>query len=320
MSTFASTPIKDANPLVREWTTPFEVPPFKEIQPSHFEPAFEIARADHIEEVKEIANSNEQVTFENTIVKLDACGGLLTRIQKVFFNLCASCSSAELQSVQRKMSPILAAHMNNIYTMPGLFEKIDKVYTERKSLDLTPEQLRLVERFHLDFTRAGAKFSVDDKKRYAEIVKELATLTTKFQQNVIEDESEYNIIIGQNDLTGLPDSLIKTARQAAIDRGHTDEGKYVITLSRSLVVPFLTFSDRRDLREKAWRMWTMRGELNGDRDNLNIAKRILILSTFVCPVFFGVVVCAESHRWENPSIDRSFWAADHSTCWCDSER
>ena len=117
MSTFASTPIKDANPLVREWTTPFEVPPFKEIQPSHFEPAFEIARADHIEEVKEIANSNEQVTFENTIVKLDACGGLLTRIQKVFFNLCASCSSAELQSVQRKMSPILAAHMNNIYFM-----------------------------------------------------------------------------------------------------------------------------------------------------------------------------------------------------------
>ena len=272
-----ATPVKEGNPFLKEWTTPFEIPPFKQIEPSHFEPAFEVARADHIEEVKEIAGSNEPATFENTIVKMDACGGSLFRIQKVFYNLCASCSSTELQAVQRKLSPILAAHMNNIYTMPGLFSRIDKIYSERNSLDLTPEQLRLVERFHLDFTRAGAKFSEDDKKRYAEIVKELATLTTQFQQNIIEDESEFNIVIGQNDLTGLPDSLIKTARQAAIDRGHTDEGKYVITLSRSLVVPFLTFSDRRDLREKAWRMWTMRGELDSKRDNLAIAKQILIL-------------------------------------------
>ena len=134
-----------------------------------------------------------------------------------------------------------------------------------------------MERIHLDFKRAGAKFSEEDKARYADLVKELATLTTQFQQNIIADESELNIIIGENDLTGLPNSLIKTARQAAVDRGHKDEGTYLITLSRSLVVPFLTFSDRHDLREKAWRMWTMRGELDANRDNLKIAKQILIL-------------------------------------------
>ena len=125
MST-VSTSVKE-NVLLKEWATPYGIPPYKNIQPSDFEPALEIALADHIEEVTEFARKNDvTVTFENIIFKLDAAGGLLSRIRKVFYNLCASCSSEELQQVQLKMSPILAAHSNKIYTMPGLFEKIDK--------------------------------------------------------------------------------------------------------------------------------------------------------------------------------------------------
>lgn len=135
--------------------------------------------------------------------------------------------------------------------------------------------MRLVERLHLDFTRAGAKFDKADQERYTEIMKKLAELTTKFTQNIIADESDIFIELNDEDLTGLPTFLQQAAKQAAVERGHPD--KFVITLSRSLVVPFLTFSDRRDLREKAWRLWTTRGELDEKRNNLDLAKQILIL-------------------------------------------
>ena len=222
-----------------------------------------------------IAQESSEATFENTCGQLDRAGGLLTRTQKIFYNLCSSCSGPELQAVQLKLAAPLAAHSLAIYTLPGLFPRIDAIHAKRESLNLSPEQLRLIERLHLDFTRAGAKFSSSDQLRYSDITKRLAELTTMFTQNVIADESEKFIELTDSDITSLPEFLQKAAKQAAEERGKTD--KFVITLSRSLVVPFLQFSDRRDLREKAWRMWTMRGELDENRDNLALAKEILIL-------------------------------------------
>ena len=149
------------------------------------------------------------------------------------------------------------------------------MYDARYNSSLNAEQIRLIERIHLDFTRAGAKFDITAQKRYTEIMQKLAELTTQFTQNIVADEADLTVELKEADLGGLPEYLKQAAKQAAIDRQKPDS--YVITLSRSLVVPFLTFSDRRDLRETAWRMWTSRGELDEKRDNIAIAKEILLL-------------------------------------------
>jgi len=160
---------------------------------------------------------------------------------------------------------------------PGLFQRVDYVYQNRhKDSSLSTEQLRLIERIHLDFVREGARFDADAQSKYASIMQRLAELTTTFTQNVMGDESSYTIVLHREDLTGLPAAVIDAARQAAVERSK-GEDEYVITLSRSLVEPFLTFSDRRDLRETAWRAWTKRGELDASRDNLSIIQEILKL-------------------------------------------
>jgi peptidyl-dipeptidase Dcp len=174
------------------------------------------------------------------------------------------------------MSPILSKHRSAAMFLPGLFDKINAVYDKRHDADLNSEQIRLVERIYLDFTRSGASFDGATQKEYAELKAELATLTTQFQQNVMKDEETYEMVLKKEDMSGCPDGLVEAARQAAVDRSKAD-GEYVITLSRSLVEPFLTFSDRRDLREQAWGAWTRRGELDADRDNLSIATKILKL-------------------------------------------
>lgn len=175
------------------------------------------------------------------------------------------------------MVPILSRHSSSTITLPGLFEKIDHVYTNLESrTDLTTEQKRLVERFHMDFTRQGASFSPEEKKEYADIKAKLASLMTQFSQNVMKDEELFEIVLSKDDMDGCPDSLIEAAKQAAVERNKTDD-EYVITLSRSYVEPFLTFASRRDLREKAWREWTKRGELADDRANSPIAVEMLKL-------------------------------------------
>jgi peptidyl-dipeptidase Dcp len=251
-----------SNPLLSTWTDNHGLPPFSLIKPAHFEPAFEIAMKQNIEELKVIANNVEAATFENTIAAFDRSGSLHTKIYNCFDNLCGSNGVPELQEVELKMAGPLAAHNSQVYTLPGLFAKIDAVHETRQSLNLSSEQLRLVERFHLDFVRAGAKFDTAAQARYAAITEEQANLETKFTQNILADESEITIQLTKEDLSGLPEDLIASARQAAVDRKIEAEDAYVITLSRSLVEPFITYSTRRDLREKAWRLWTSRGELD----------------------------------------------------------
>jgi len=265
-----------ANPLLGPWTTPHGLPPFADIRAEHFEPALHEAMREQLAELSAIATDPSPPDFGNTVAAFDRSGRTLGRIASVFYNLTASHTHDELQMVQRRMAAPMAEHDSAVYMNRALFDRIDQLHAKRDQLGLGSEQRRLLERVHLDFTRAGAKLEGPARERYAAVMTELAELTTRFAQNLLHDESGYRLELhGDADLAGLPDFVRAAARQAAADRG-LPEG-HVITLSRSLVVPFLTFSERRDLRERAWRAWATRGENGGDTDNREIARRILRL-------------------------------------------
>jgi len=264
------------NPLLAPWTAPFGLPPFAAVRPEHFAPAFAEAMARHLAEIDAIAGSAEEPTFANTIAALDRSGRDLERIESLFWNLTSSETSPALQEVQRAMVPQLAAHGSRVRTHPALFARIDALHARRDALGLDDEQRRVLERFHLDGVRAGARLAAEAQSRHAEIVRRLAELMTRFGQNLLADESAFKLVLrSEADLAGLPESVRAAARQAALDRGIADGA--VITLSRSLIVPFLTFSERRDLREAAWRAWTSRGEHDGATDNRAVAAEILQL-------------------------------------------
>jgi peptidyl-dipeptidase Dcp len=276
-----------SNILLQDWSSYHGLPPFERITPNLFEEALNVSMDEHLKEIASIVSNADAPTFENTVGALDRSGTLFSKVEDTFSNLCSSNGVPELQAVELKMAGPLAAHYNKIATFPGLFSKVDAIYQSRATLGMNFEQTRLTERFHLDFVRAGAKFSEEAQARYAQIVEELAELETKFTQNVMADEAEiYMELQTADDFRGLPADLMTAAKQAAQERGitakaHADGSSSsevaIITLSRSLVEPFLIFSERRDLREKAWRMWTSRGELVEERLNLPIAKRILNL-------------------------------------------
>jgi len=264
------------NPLLQAWTAPHGLPPFDAIQPAHFAPALREAMRVNRDELDAIAAQSAPPGFDNTIAAFDRCGRLLGRIEAVFYNLTASNTSPELQAVQREMAAPLSAHYSAVYMHAGLFARVDALHAQRDALGLTPEQGRLLERTHLDFVRSGAKLAPDAQARYAQVMERLAEATTQFAQNVLHDEASYQLVLqGEADLAGLPGFVRDAARQAAIERGRP-EG-HVITLSRSLIVPFLTYSERRELREQAWRAWVGRGEHDGEHDNRPVAQRILEL-------------------------------------------
>jgi len=265
-----------ANPLLEEWKTPYGLPPFRDVRAGHFVPAFDVALVQHNAEIGRIAADSHAPSFDNTIVAFDASGRLLARIGHLFHNLCSSETSPELQTVERTMAPRLAAHHSAIYLDGALFARIDELHEQRHKLGLPPEAQRLLERVHLDFVLAGARLSSADKRRLSAIVERLAELQTAFSQNVLHDESNWALwLTEERDLAGLPPFLRATAREAAQQRGRPDA--WAITLSRSLVAPFLTFSDRRDLREHAFKAWISRGEHDGEHDNRPIAREILAL-------------------------------------------
>ncbi len=268
-----------ANPLIAAWNTPYGLPPFADVDAGHFVPAFAQALKAHRDEIDAIAASTGAPSFENTIAAFDRSGRLLTRIDSLFHNLAASETSPALQAVEREMAAPLAAHNNAIYMHAALFKRVDALHAARGQLKLDADQLRLLERVHLDFVRAGANLSRDAQKRYADVTEKLAELTTSFSQNVLADEAQYQLVLkGEDDLAGLPAFLRAAAKQAATERAND---QHVITLSRSLIVPFLTFSTRRDLREKAFNAWIARGEgvisSEGKYNNLPVIRAIMAL-------------------------------------------
>lgn len=264
----------DTNPLLSPWTGPFETPPFAAILPEHFGPAFETTLAENKTEIAAIVDSTEAPTFDNTVAAMERAGRPLDRVCSVFFNLVATDADDALQAIETEMAPVLARHSSAIFLNGKLFRRIDDLWSRRDTLGLDPEQKRVLERYHTNFSRAGAGLPDEAKTRMAQISERLATLGTRFSQNLLADEKGWHLVLdGAEDLAGLPKPLVDAAAGAAEDRGLP--GKHVITLSRSSVEPFLQFSARRDLREKAFRAWSMRGENGGKTDNREIAAETI---------------------------------------------
>jgi peptidyl-dipeptidase Dcp len=286
------------NPLLKDWSSqPFYLPPFQQIQPSHFPEALrEGMRAELLDLQAIAATPSEKVDFETIIAAYDRAGSLLGRVGAVFGNMCSSLNTEELQAIQTEMAPVMSRHTSETYQTSGLFHQINSVYQKRFDLGLTEEQIRLTERIHMDFTRAGAALDTAAQEELADLQAELASLSTKFQQNVMKDEEVWGMELQMSDLTGCPTSLVEAAAAAASERGN-GEDSYVITLSRSLVEPFLTSSDRRDLRQRAWKAWVSRGEMDAARDNTKIAQDTLKLRQRVANIHgypsFAAYQCAD---------------------------
>ena len=261
------------NPFSEAWNTPFELPPFDRIRPEHFPPAFDRGMAEHIAEIEAIAGSPEGPDFANTVEALERSGQLLRRVSRVFNNLTSSATNPVLDAIDRDYAPKLAAHRSRIMLDAGLFARIDTLWQGRDQLGLIPDQLRLLDRHHLNFVRAGALLDPAQKARMAVISECLASLHTLFGQNVLHDEDEWRLVLDEADLAGLPDFACVAAAEAAKSRGL--DGHYAITLSRASVEPFLSFSARRDLRQTAHEAWTARGAHPGDHDNRKLIGEIM---------------------------------------------
>ncbi len=265
----------DSNPFFEAWDTPFELPPFARIRPEHFAPAFDRGMAEQLAEINAIAGSTEEPSFANTIEGLERSGRLLGRISRVFHNLDSSATTPALQAIDRDYAPRLAAHQMKIALDPGLFARVDVLHRERERLGLSTDQVRLLERHHLRFVRNGATLDPAGKARMAALSERLATLHTLFGQNVLHDEDEWQLVLGEEELEGLPDFARSAAASAALARGI--EGRHVITLARSSVEPFLMFSARRELRRQACEAWAARGTHAGAHDNAPLIAEIMAL-------------------------------------------
>jgi peptidyl-dipeptidase Dcp len=264
------------NPLLEAWTAPFGLPPFDRISPKHFQPAFDQALAEHRAEIAAIAGDPEAPTFANMIDAFQKAGRRLDRVSAVFFGLAGAHTSNAIQAVQREVAPMPARHRSAIFQDAALFRRVDELFARRDDLGLTPEQARVLERLRSTFVRAGARLNGSARERLAAIDEQLAALGTRFGQNVLADEREWVLVLEtEEDLAGLPDFVRAAAARATADRGLG--GRHAVTLARSSVVPFLQFSARRDLRERAFAAWTARGESGGDTDNRAIAAETLAL-------------------------------------------
>ncbi|MEQ8294456.1 MAG: M3 family metallopeptidase [Roseovarius sp.] len=262
------------NPLLDDWSTPHEIAPFDRIEDAHFAPAFETALTEARAEIAAIADNPAQPDFANTIEALEIAGKPLSRVLSVFFSVAGADTNPKRQELQRAFSPKLAAYSSEVYANKPLFQRIETLWENRDTLDLTPEQERLLYLTRRRFIRAGAALEGTEEARMRDIMSRLAELGTAFTQNLLADEAGWHMVLAEDELEGLPDFLIPAAREAGQEKG---EDGPVITLSRSLIVPFLQFSPRRDLREKAFRAWEARGANGGETDNRAIAAEILQL-------------------------------------------
>ncbi|MEP3278454.1 MAG: M3 family metallopeptidase, partial [Stappiaceae bacterium] len=264
------------NPLLQQWTTPFKVPPFELLTVDHFRDGFDQALQQHRAEINSIADNEAEPTFQNTVAALEQSGKALDKVAGTFFNLTGAHTNEALQGLEREIAPQLARHSNEMLLNRKLFLRLETLMNAGASLGLDSEQARVLERYVTRFERAGARLVGEERDRVAAITQQLAELTTNFSQNLLSDEKDFELLLeAEEDLAGLPDFLIEAAHQEASERGY--EGKYLITLSRSSIMPFLQFSSRRDLREKAFRGWTSRGENGGATDNRQLVRHIVAL-------------------------------------------
>ena len=264
------------NPLAEAWTTPFQIPPFDRIKVADFLPAFDKGFAQHRREIAAIVRDRQPATFANAIDALERSGELLNRISAVFFNIAATDTNEEIQAIERALAPRFAKHRMRIYQDTILFGRVQSLFKKRRRLKLSQEQARVLEHYHRAFINAGAGLPTKAKKRMAAIAARLSVLGTHFSQNLLADEQAFVLVLdGEADLAGLPEAIRAAAAQTAAEHGH--KGKHAITLQRSSIEPFLQYSARRDLREKAFNAWIARGAKGGKTDNRKIVAEVLAL-------------------------------------------
>ena len=262
------------NPLLAEWTAPHALPPFDALMYAHFGPAFDAAEAEGRAAIAAIAEATDPPTFANTIEALERADKLLDRVAGVFYNIAGSDSNPEREALMRDLAPRMSAYASEITNNAALFARIQTLWDARDDLDLSAEQARVLMLYHRSFVRSGAALEGAARDRLTEVKSRLATLGTTFTQNLLADERSWFMPLSEDDLEGLPDFVVASARAAGEEK---EAGGPIVTLSRSLITPFLQFSPRRDLRAKAFAAWIARGANGGDTDNRAICAEILAL-------------------------------------------
>ena len=266
-------PTKSTNPFFQEFKTPFGVPPFEKIKVEHYMPAFRAGIEENQREVKAIAENTAPATFANTVEPLEKSGALLKRVTSVFFVLSESMTDEKMQAIATEVSPLLSKNSDDILLNERLFERIKRVYENREKESLTPEQKRLTEIYYKRFLRNGAALPQEMKDRLRKINEELGLLELKFSDNVLAENNAFQMVLDKREeLAGLPEGVVSGAAEAAQERGLT--GKWVFTLHKPSLLPFLTYSDRRDLREKLYRGYFEKGNNNDSLDNKAILVKI----------------------------------------------
>jgi peptidyl-dipeptidase Dcp len=264
------------NPFFEEWNTPFQTPPFSKIKNEHFLPALEEGIKQQRAELEQIINNSEPPTFQNTIAALEKSGKLLTKVTRVFFNLTGANTNDELQKVAEKITPELTKLNNDIYLNEKLYQRIKTIYDEKDKLNLSKEELRLLDNYYSDFTRAGIGLTEEKKARLREINQKLSSLQLKFGDNLRKETNALGLVIDkEEDLIGLPEAVIKAASELAEANGL--KGKWAFNLQRPSWTPFLQYSQKRELREKLYKAYINRGNNNNEFDNKEIIKQIVAL-------------------------------------------
>ena len=264
------------NPFSREWKTPFQTPPFNEIKKEHYLPAFEEGINLQNTEFAVIINNQDKTTFENTITAIEKSGQLLTKVTKVFSSLNGTDNDDEMQMIAEKSTSMLSKHIDDFYLNEKLFQRIKTIYDEKEKLNLTTEQSRVLENYYLDFVRGGANLDDKGKEKLRKINEELSHLILRFGDNVRKENNKFELIVeSEDDLAGLPDASIQAAKEKAEAKGFA--GKWLFTIDKPTLIPFLQFSEKRDLRERMYRTYMNRGNNNDELDNKKIFSRIVVL-------------------------------------------
>lgn len=264
------------NPFFSEWKTPFQTPPFSEIKKEHFLLAYEEGIKQQNAEFEAIVSNSDKPTFENTITAIEKSGQLLTKVNKVFSSLSGTDNDDEMQKIAEESTSMLSKHFDDFYLNEKLFQRIKTLYDEKESLNLTTEQNRLLENYYIDFVRGGANLNEEGKVKLRKINDELSQLILKFGDNVRKENNKFQLIVDkQEDLTGLPDASIQAAKEKAEKQDL--QGKWLLTIDKPTLIPFLQFAEKRELREKMYKAYMNRGNNNDGLDNKKIFARIVIL-------------------------------------------
>ena len=267
--------VDKSNPFFTTYNTPFDVPPFEKIMAKHYMPAFEKGMADGRAELEALLKSNDEPTFNNTIVPFDNEGELLTKVSSVFFSQTSANTNDSLQKIEVEISPLLSTYRDEILLNPVLFKKVKSVYDNQAKFGLNPEQIFLLENLYKGFVRNGANLNMKDQDTLKVLNKKLSVLTVKFSQNVLAETNSYKLILNKDELSGLPESILTSASEAAKASGQ--EGKWLFTTQRPSIFPFLTYSDNRKLRKQIFDAYTNRGNNGNENDNNKILAEIVKL-------------------------------------------